>query len=177
MTAIINGSSPSVTFSDGTTQATSAIVSGYVPYANLPAGSTLQVVQALLSTDVSTTGTTYVTSGLVGTITPKFSTSKILVTVSGGGSYGNTANVYGENVLYRNGSQISANGVDWAFYSSAATGSNHSYMYLDSPATTSATTYTPYFRRGTTGGAGTYYFNLTQSTGPTVTITLMEIAA
>jgi hypothetical protein len=32
MASIINGSSPTVTFSDGTTQATSAIVS--VPYAN-----------------------------------------------------------------------------------------------------------------------------------------------
>ena len=39
MASIINGSSPTVTFSDGTTQATSAIVSGYVPYANLPAGT------------------------------------------------------------------------------------------------------------------------------------------
>ena len=140
------------------------------------AGQVLQVVQASLSTQVSTTGTTYVTSGLTATITPKFATSKILVTVTGGGSYANTGGAYGENVLYRNGSQISANGVDWAFYSSAATGSNHSYMYLDSPATTSATTYTPYFRRSSSGAGGTYYFNLLQSTGPTVTITLMEIA-
>jgi hypothetical protein len=135
-----------------------------------------QVITATLSTGVSTTGTTYVTSGLTATITPRNSANKILVVVSGGGSYANTNGAYGENVLYRNGSQISANGVDWAFYSSAATGSNHSYMYLDSPATTSATTYTPYFRRSPSGGGGTYHFNLIQTTGPTVTITLMEIA-
>jgi hypothetical protein len=136
----------------------------------------IQVVQASLSTATSTTGATYVTSGLTATITPQSTTSKILVVVSGGGSYGNAGTVYGEQVLYRNSSQISSNGVDWAFYSNAATGANHSYMYLDSPSTTSATSYTPYYRRGTTAGAGTYYFNLIQSTGPTVTITLIEIA-
>lgn len=135
-----------------------------------------QVVQASLSTQVSTAGTTYITSGLTATITPTSATSKILVAITGGGSYCNTGGCYGENALYRNGSQISALTADWMFYSSAATGSNHSYMYLDSPATTSATTYTPYFRRSASGAAGTYYFNLLQSTGPTVTITLMEIS-
>jgi hypothetical protein len=136
----------------------------------------IQVVQASLSTAISTAGTTYVTSGLTATITPQSTTSKILVVVSGGGSYANTAGGYGEQVLYRNSSQISANGVDWAWYSASAGGANHSYMYLDSPATTSATSYTPYFRRSPSGGGGTYYFNLIQSTGPTVTITLIEIA-
>lgn len=152
------------------------IAAGAIEYADLPTGSVLQVVQASLSTSVSTSGTTYVTSGLTATITPKFSTSKILVNVSGGAAYANSNGCYGENVLYRNSSQISSNAVDWGWYSSTAGGTNHSYTYLDSPATTSATSYTPYFRISSSGNAGTYYFNLIQSTGPTVTITLMEIA-
>lgn len=161
MSLILSGDN-GVTFPNSTVQAS--------------AGQVLQVVQASLSTSVSTSGTTYVTSGLTATITPKFSTSKILVTITGGANYANTNGQYGEQVLYRNSSQISSNGVDWAWYCSASGGANHSYMYLDSPATTSATSYTPYFRRSSSGGGGTYYFNLIQSTGPTVTITLMEIA-
>jgi hypothetical protein len=49
----------------------------------------------------------------------------------------------------------------------------HSMMVLDSPSTTSATTYTPYFRNAAT--ASTVDFNNTDR--GTVTMTLMEIAA
>jgi len=47
MTTVINGSTDAITFPDATIQNTSAIVSGKVPYTNLPTGSVLQVVQAI----------------------------------------------------------------------------------------------------------------------------------
>jgi hypothetical protein len=175
MASIINGSSPTVTFSDGTTQATSAIVSGYVPYANLPAGSVLQVVQYSIQSQQASSSTTFVTSNLTGTITPKFATSKVLICVNGGKNYssGGTATFC---QLYRNGSALGA-GAGWTASEApaTATGSNHSACYLDSPATTSTVTYTPYYRNG--GSAGTVYFADGGSTAGNVTMTLMEIAA
>lgn len=175
MTTIINGSSPSVTFSDGTTQSTSAIVSGYVPYANLPAGSVLQVIQVANTVTSSTSSTSYVSSGYSASITPKFATSKILVMVNGGKNY-SPVNAITLCEMYRNGSGLGAV-ARWvpSEAGSGITGNNHSFCYLDSPATTSSTTYTPYYRNS--GSAGTVYF----SDGPTsvgpVYITLMEIAA
>ena len=45
-------------------------------------GKVLQVVNATYSTDTSTTSTSYVDTGLTATITPLFSTSKVLVLIS-----------------------------------------------------------------------------------------------
>ena len=73
MTTIINGSSPSITFSDATTQTTSAVVSGKVPYSIMPTGSVLQVVNVTYATETSTTTSTQIATGLTATITPLFS--------------------------------------------------------------------------------------------------------
>jgi hypothetical protein len=147
MSAIINGDSPSITFSDGTTQATSIVVGGKVPYSILPAGSVLQVVQTVKQDIFSTTSTSYTNiTGLSVSITPKFSTSKILVFC--------TVN-FGTNVddalvqLVRNSSTALGNGTGGSANNGFAQVSS-SYLnmplpasinYLDSPATTSATTY------------------------------------
>jgi hypothetical protein len=144
MTAIINGSSPTVTFSDGTTQATSAIVSGYVPYANLPAGSVLQVVYSSYATEGSITSQSYADTGLTATITPKYSTSKILVIaqIASVGKGAANGSVYMR--LLRGASVLLQLGAGWIAYNSASTTSGNSGVpmeYLDSPATTSATTY------------------------------------
>jgi hypothetical protein len=168
MTAIINGSSPTVTFSDGTTQATSAIVSGYVPYANLPTGSVLQVVNGNGSTVTTTTSATYVTTGITATITPKFVTSKILVIVSGVLD-SQASGVQGYATIYRGGFNIfDANGFGTNYSGGARLISAVSNTYLDSPATTSATTYTIYIKAG--GGTVAFTQNSTAS------ITLLEIA-
>lgn len=172
MSAIINGSSPSVTFSDGTTQATSAIVSGYVPYANLPAGSVLQVVNATYSTQVTNSTTTNADSGLTATITPKFSTSKILCIVSMAGLYnGGTASLGTQLQLIRGSTNI----IQFARYTNYASGvlfTQAGTNYLDSPATTSATTYKVQFCKSD-GTAGTVSV---QQNGDTSTITLIEVA-
>jgi hypothetical protein len=105
----------------------------------------LQVVQGVTNTPVSSTTTTYVDSGLTATITPQSSSSKILVLVNQVGGDKNSANVNNAiNLrLVRGASQIAL-----IAHSAGYTGTllnlriaAMSTCYLDSPATTSATTY------------------------------------
>ena len=169
MSAIINGSSPSVTFSDGTTQATSAIVSGYVPYANLPAGSVLQVVNATTTSQTATSSTSYGATSLTASITPKFSTSKILV-ISNYELYVAIPTIKTITGLYRGASLIS-DGCAMLLGVSSSTQATVGFNYLDSPATTSSTTYAIYLKSSSNGSA--VYFN---PDGYIAGITLMEIA-
>jgi hypothetical protein len=188
MSAIINGDSPSITFSDGTTQATSAIVSGKVPFTNLPAGSVLQVVQQLYTTYTTTTSTSLVDSGITVSITPKFSTSKVLVMATvtcgtAGTAYDVVFQFVRNSTNIGTGTASTVNNYSFVLANGAG---NHSVSipmnYLDSPATTSATTYKLQWRvqGGTTatlnasgsvsGGTETY------QSGYISTITVMEIA-
>ena len=172
MTAIINGSSPTVTFSDGTTQTTSAIVSGYVPYANLPAGSVLQVVNANNTGDSTTASSTYANTNITASITPKYSTSKILAIVDVNGILKTSSDTYGLFRLTRDGSPIIFFGGYLSYSSSTGSlgGGGCSCTILDNPATTSAVTYTVQF--ASVNNTGTIYVNLDAYS----TITLMEIA-
>ena len=80
MSIILDGNA-GISFNDSTSQNTSAVISGKLPTAKLPAGSVLQVVQATTSTEVSTTSTSYVSAGLSASITPTSSSNKILILV------------------------------------------------------------------------------------------------
>jgi len=142
---------------------------------NFGAGAVLQVVQGLLTTQVSTTSfNTFVTTGLTASITPSSSTSKILATVSGTGFPG-AVNVQGVFTLYRNSTNLSTNGFTTAYSASNAVQTGVGFSYLDSPATTSATSYTLYFM--VTNSAGTVTFNSPSGFGQgTATIILQEIA-
>ena len=143
-----------------------------VASAQLPAGSVLQVVNATYNTQSTTTSTSPVATGLTASITPKFSTSKILVLINcdtGVVASGNGVIVQ----LWRGGSSIFAVAPASAYITVAGLAQNNSTAsanYLDSPATTSSTAYTVYFA---TVNAGTAFFciNSNQST-----LTLMEIA-
>ena len=177
MSTIINGTSNAITFPDSSVQNTSAIVSGYVPYANLPVGSVLQVVQGTTSTNVTTTGTSFVDTGLTGTITPKFSTSKILVLVSNPVNFGGGADTGSAFQIVRGSTAISTTGAT-ALYIYATTGGtlyNSSFVnmsFLDSPSTTSATVYKLQMASRTSG-----QITSAQTGSSPSTITLMEIAA
>jgi len=175
MSTIINGTSNAITFPDSSVQNTSAIVSGYVPYANLPAGSVLQVVNGTLAGNVTTTSTSFVTTGLATTITPRFATSKILAFVSGSG-YATVSNAQTVLTLYRNATNLNINMVQY-IYSSAGGSQMQSPMnfnYLDSPSSTSSITYTVYFRNTTSSQVE---FNSAPGNAGIATLTLMEIAA
>lgn len=148
--------------------------------ANPQSGGVIQVVSANTATTVSTTSTTLADTTLTATITPKFSTSKILVVIDHCGCRVQPSGVAnrGAIVLLRNSTQILS--LDTLIGFTATTNNNAigsvSCNYLDSPATTSATTYKTQFALDS--GGGTFYVQNTGSTGnSTSTITLMEIAA
>ena len=131
------------------------------------AGTNRYVVQVLSTTKTdhfTTTSTSFVDiTGMSLTITPKFSTSKVLVTIALNGVYTQEAAHYVRIHLYKGGSNLS--GISTAHGQALASSSNEteyatglSTVYLDSPATTSATTYTVYYgsSHGTSVGVCNY---------------------
>ena len=108
-------------------------------------GKVLQVVNASTNTAVTVSSTTYTDTGLTATITPSSATSKVLVLVSQNGgakSDGNANNAL--NMRLMRGATSILQFVKYGNYTASATrlaGMSFSTNYLDSPATTSATTY------------------------------------
>ena len=140
-------------------------------------GKVLQVVNATYSTTVSnTTGTTLADTGLTASITPTSATSKVLVIVHQTGILKYNGNVGVQIKLLRNSTDLitfEKNAADNDV--SSATDNNaggSGTTYLDSPATTSSTTYKTQFARQTAVGEA-----LIQGGNSTSTITLMEIGA
>jgi hypothetical protein len=131
-------------------------------------GGVIQVVGATSTTNNSTTSTSFVATNLTATITPKFSTSRIFISVSGAGWSGTLQYVY--TTIARNSTVLTGSTGLSNFYNNDGA-IPVAFSYLDSPATTSATTYTVYFR--VSGGTGRFI----ETTNGTGTITLMEIAA
>ena len=147
-------------------------LTGTIAASALPAGSVLQVVMGTLSTEITTTSGTVADTGLTATITPRSTSSSILVLVNGSG-YASASSTIGKLSLVRTATTIITFNNIYG-YATASAGVN-GYMntaYLDSPATTSATTYKVQWLRAGAGG-GTVYLNNAPSTS---TIILMEIA-
>jgi hypothetical protein len=138
-------------------------------------GKVLQVVNSTYSTQTTTTSVTFADTGLTATLTPTSATSKVLVFVNQVGCHrasgtngalqlkllrGATSIVTFEKYLGYNASSVEINA------GSAST------TYLDSPATTSATTYKTQLATDLAS-----YTLAVQANGGTSTITLMEIGA
>jgi len=155
MTFVVDGTN-GLTFPNSTTQAS--------------AGKVLQVVQATTSSATTTTTSTYVDTALTASITPSSATSKILVTVYCG-AVTKTANDLQMNFQILRGSTGIFLASALNNNSAATSGSNPTFVYLDSPSTTSATTYK--VQIADRDNVGTVTFNQ----NGTATITLMEIAA
>lgn len=106
-------------------------------------GKVLQVVQGTFATSSTTTSATYTDTGLTVNITPSSATSKVLIMVHHNGNKKNQTGQYtsGKFKVLRGGTtlldqtEISWQNVD------VITNMNWSWAYLDSPATTSVTTY------------------------------------
>jgi hypothetical protein len=155
--------------------------------ASAQSGSIIQTVTNSVASSqyASTNSTSFVTTGHSATITPRFSTSTILILVSAyvGYNYPSNAAVGGVYTIYRNSTNLAggANAGFGAIYYPGVTGvcnTNLGINYVDSPATTSSTTYTVYFLSN--NGSGTLGYGISQGTNinsSTATITLMEIAA
>jgi hypothetical protein len=147
-----------------------------IPKAALPTGSVLQVVNSTYTnaSAQSTTSSTYVQTPIQVTITPTSSTSKILVRMNVSQSYASTNSGNMVLTLYRNNTtELSSGnqyGLSAAYAQVAAFGM---YIeFLDSPATTSATTYTVYAKF--VDASGTFYYFRDHCWA---TMTAMEIAA
>jgi hypothetical protein len=142
-----------------------------IPSAALPAGSVLQVVNAQFDdpSQFTTTSTSAVSTTLTLSITPKFATSKILV-FSNTQIINQASGVNGGMAIYRNGS-TSLGWNSWFYGSASANWVPATNISYDSPATTSATTYTLYIKSG--GGTISVFWG----SGSSSTITAMEIAA
>ena len=147
-----------------------------LPRTALPTGSVLQVVNATFATAQTTTSTSYQASGLAVSITPTSNTSKIFISASvPSDTYGGTSNQT-SLTLYRGATDLITNGFA-IIGAGGATGlqpGNSALNWLDSPATTSSTTYTIYHRVAPTASGTVTSRIFTDSYAGSITV--MEIA-
>jgi hypothetical protein len=137
----------------------------------------LQVVNASYNTYVSSSTSAYSDTGLTATITPLFSNSKILVLVDMAGCSKNASNTSLQLKLVRNSTAL-YQFEDFATYTNSSSQNaigSCSTTYLDSPATTSATTYKVQLASSENSSNVGVQNNLVGLS--TSTITIMEIAA
>jgi hypothetical protein len=132
------------------------------------AGQVLQVVQNTGSSTVSILGGP-TSTGFSASITPKFSTSKILIIFNGRLFTTSTGEI--KLLVYRGASSVQ--NLSTIYSNAGAVAGVGTIIVLDSPATTSSTTYTMYMQNSNATG----YFNPNGSSDGTYTLTLMEIAA
>ena len=137
--------------------------------ASMPSGSVLQVINASTSTSVGNAGSGWADAGIVATITPSSTSSKILILVDGQGFEINQTSIGFATRLLRGSTSLSEFN-QYASYTYLNNTTNVGINYLDSPSTTSATTYkVQVIRSGASGTARA------QANGSMSTITLMEI--
>ena len=132
----------------------------------------LQVVEGTTSTQVTTTSTTFVTTNLTASITPSSVDSKVLVVSMA--QMGKDGSVFSGcfSALFR-GTVAGTNLCQGELYAGAnSTYAGQTLMRLDTPATTSATTYTLGVRTNSASTAVYANYNNTRSS-----IILMEISA
>jgi hypothetical protein len=164
----------------GTTGQILSVVGGVPAWAS-PAGGgkVLQVVSATTTTNANITSSSYVDTNIEATITPTSATSKIFVLISAQNlarwtSTGTVVQIKAQ--LLRGATQILENLIfaqlEGASAASGYKGSVSSVTYLDSPATTSATTYK--LQAAKTLGSG---IDFQGSNSNASTITLLEIGA
>lgn len=134
----------------------------------------LQVVSTAYTTQQSSSSSTYADTGLTLSITPSATSSKILCLVNQVGCGKDTNNTYLKLRLLRGASEITAFEQYGGYTGTAVTTcfGSCATAYLDSPATTSATTYKTQFASNNNNAA--VYVQLA---GSASTITLMEISA
>jgi len=139
-----------------------------------PSGAVIQVVNATTSAGATSTTSTFIDTGLTASITPKFSTSKVLVIVEQAGLTKSGSDTFVNVKLQRNGSDliVVTGGAGYTGTTTTNYIGNSGATYLDSPATTSSTTYKTVFNSGSNSSLA-----LCQTNGSFSTITLMEIAA
>ena len=166
---------PLTTYTAGEVLTAASLNANFTFAAANPTSKIAQVVQTVVATAVTTTSSSYVTSSLNASITPTLNTSKILIVVSM--PFSNDSYPTTNFTIFRGtvaGTNLAGATGFGQFKTGAATNpslqSVFNATYLDSPATTSATTYTVGMK--TDGGTVISFQNST-----TGTITLFEVLA
>ena len=162
---------------NGTT-GVSLVQDGVITDANLPTGSVLQVVMGTpITSEVSSSSSTFSDTGLSATITPTSATSKILAMVTHGGCGKGSNNTSLRLRLLRNATTIS----DFERAAGLNDVSSNNFIgtcainFLDTPATTSAITYKTQMQSSANVLAA-YVSVGSGGTSAMSTIVLMEIA-
>jgi hypothetical protein len=120
------------------------ILATALEFATAPSGKVLQVVTATDSTQRSTTSTSFVTASntLTVSITPSSASNKIFIIVTGA-LYIDGNGGYGSATVFRGATNIgdATYGMATVYAASSTVIGSMAMNYLDSPNTTSATTY------------------------------------
>ena len=135
-------------------------------------GKVLQVVQSTYSTTTTSTSTSFVDVGISVSITPTSATSKVLIIVSNCAYAETSASASEIAIQLLKGASVVSTISPALFRAGIGIAATINMTYLDSPATTSATTYKIQCKNITAGG--TFYYQYNNSMG---TITAMEIGA
>jgi hypothetical protein len=134
---------------------------------NRTAGTILQVVQGITPSSYTTSSSSATATGYGLSITPTSSTNKILIMLSGDMDTG-VANNQAIVTIRRGTTDLGAGSGGSVFSAANRMIGRISINYLDSPATTSSTTYNIYLLAGSSSTI-TWYAG--------ATVTLMEVAA
>jgi hypothetical protein len=137
-------------------------------------GKLLQLVSATFNTETDISSTTYTDSGLTATITPTSATSKIYVQISAPFFKNATSANNGVKFRIMRGASAVATWGETSLQTGTAINNSALFgiNYIDSPATTSATTYKLQFANVTASA-----FVRICSGGDLATIQLLEIGA
>ena len=135
------------------------------------AGKVLQVVTATDSSSLSSSSATYVDTGLTASITPSSASNKILVVATMGTFGADSASSQGATIrLVRGSTELMYSSglgahptITYIYYPGV------NFAYLDSPSTTSSTTYKTQFKSDSTTG-------FVIDSGSIASIVLLEIA-
>jgi hypothetical protein len=143
--------------------------------ASMPTGSVIQVVHGTTNSAVVMSSTSHVDTGLTATITPTSSSNKILVSVHQNGLRKHSNHTNNDITAYiLRGSSNIAHIAKYVGFTASALNlyiGNVSGEILDSPATTSATTYKTTFANPDGGGAGGTITAQEGSARSTITLT------
>lgn len=143
--------------------------SGGLSWQTLTTGKILQIVQTTDTNRVDSTSATYADTGNTASITPTSSSNQVLVVVYEGQSYKTANDTQLDFQLLRGSTSIfTYTGLN---IGSVVDSTNPTIVYLDSPATTSSTTYKTQFRNRDASGTVSVNGNGTQI------MLLMEVAA
>lgn len=159
------------------------LATGALPSTVIGAGAVLQVVSSTLSGSFQTNATSLTATGLIATITPTSTSSKILVIININNTHkqgGSPVNMFHYHSVYR---QIAGAGYSqvryFGYQGGMSNGTNGgdvfggsmSFSYLDSPNSTSTVNYQLYV----SGDNASYQVYMGEGS-TTCTITAMEIA-